>query len=61
MAVIDIEKIKTQDEVILEVRKIKDDLARAFSYDIKKMLAVARMRQKASCRTVVAPPARKDA
>ena len=36
MAVIDIEKIKTQDEVILEVRKIKDDLARAFSYDIKK-------------------------
>ena len=61
MAVIDIEKIKTQDEVILEVRKIKDDLARAFCYDIKKMLAEARIRQKASNRTVVSPPAKKDA
>ena len=61
MAVIDIEKIKTQDEVILEVRKIKDDLARAFSYDVKKMVADARIRQQASCRTVVSPPAKKDA
>ena len=61
MAVIDIEKIKTQDEVILEVRKIKDDLASAFSYDIKKMLVEARLRQKVSCRTVVSPSAKKDA
>ncbi len=61
MAVIDIEKIKTQDEVIQEIRKIKNDLARAFSYDIKKMLNEARMKQKASGRTVVSLPARKDA
>jgi hypothetical protein len=61
MAIIDIEKIKTQDEVILEVRKIKDDLARAFSYDIKKMLDAARMKQKASGHTVLPPPAKQDA
>ena len=34
MAVINIEEIKTQDEVIQAIRKIKDDLAKAFSYDI---------------------------
>ncbi len=32
-----------------------------FSYDIKKMLNQARMKQKASGRTVVSPPAKKDA
>jgi hypothetical protein len=61
MTVVDLEKIATQDEVILEVRKIKDDLAKAFSYDIRKMLAEARIKQKASRRKVVSPPARKDA
>ena len=61
MAVIDIEKIKTQDKIILEVRKIKDDLARNFSYDIKQILSDARIRQKASCRIVISPPAKKNA
>ena len=60
MAVIDIEKIETKDEIIQEVRKIKDDLASAFGYDMKKMLAEARMKQKASRRTVLSPPAKKD-
>jgi hypothetical protein len=61
MAVIDIEQIETKDEVISEIRKIKDDLARAFCYDIRKMLDEARIKQKASCRTIVSPPIKKDA
>jgi hypothetical protein len=60
MAVIDIENIKTQDVVILEMRQIKDDLAKAFGYDIKKMLAEARIRQQASGRTIIAPPTKKN-
>ncbi|MCH8294796.1 hypothetical protein IH992_27240 [Candidatus Poribacteria bacterium] len=60
MAVINIEEIKTQDEVIQAIRKIKDDLAKAFSYDIKKMLAEARIRQKVGNRKVVSPPSRTD-
>ena len=56
MAVRDIENIQTKDEVIHEVRKIKDELAKAFSYDMKKMLKAARMRQKTSGHTVLPPP-----
>lgn len=58
MTTLHIEKIKIQDEVILEIREIKDSLARAFSYNIKKILAEARIRQKASSRTVLSPPAK---
>ena len=56
MAIVDIEKMQTKDEVIQEVRKIKDDLAKAFAYDMKKMLDAARMRQQTSGRTVLSPP-----
>lgn len=51
-------KSNVQDKVILEVRKIKDDLARVFGYDIKKILADARERQKSCGRLIISPPAR---
>ena len=44
-----------------EVRKIKDNLAKAFAYDLKKMLDAARMRQKTSGHTILSPPARQNA
>ena len=36
MALIEIEHAQTKDEIIQEVRKIKDDLAKAFAYDLKE-------------------------
>jgi hypothetical protein len=54
-------EIKTHDEVILELRKIKDDLARANNYDIKKILTEARSRQKTTHRAILSPPVRKNA
>ena len=61
MALIEVEHIQTKDEVMQEVRKIKDDLAKAFSYDLKKMLDAARMRQKTSGHTILSPPAELNA
>jgi len=61
MAVRDLENIQTKDEVIHEVRKIKDDLAKAFAYDMKKMLEAARMRQKTSGHIVLPPPTKPSA
>ena len=61
MALLDIEYIQTRDEVMQEVRKIKDNLAKAFAYDLKKMLDAARMRQKTSGHTILSPPARQNA
>jgi hypothetical protein len=61
MALIDIEHIQTRDEVIQEVRKIKDDLAKAFAYDLRKMLDAARMRQKTNGHIILSPPARHNA
>ena len=61
MALIDIEHVQTRDEVIQEVRKIKEDLAKAFEYDLKKMLDAARMRQKTSGHIILSPPARQNA
>jgi hypothetical protein len=60
MPLIDTEDVQTKDEVIQEVRKIKDHLAKAFAYDLKKMLDAARMRQKTSDHTILPPPARKN-
>lgn len=61
MALIEVERVQTTDEVIQEVRKIKDDLAKAFSYDLKKMLDAARMGQKTSGHAIVSPPAKQHA
>ena len=52
--------LQAKDAVIQEVRKIKDDLAKAFAYDLKKMLDAARMRQKTSNHTILPPPARQN-
>jgi hypothetical protein len=60
MALANIEHVQTKDEVIQEVRKIKDNLAHNFAYDLKKMLDAARMRQKTSGYTILYPPARKN-
>ena len=60
MALNDIEHVQTRDEVIQEVRKIKDYLAKVFAYDLKKMLDAARMRQKTSGHTILSPPARQN-
>ncbi len=49
----------TTDEVVLEVRKIKEQLAEAFDFDIDRILANARERQAESDRVVIpGPPAR---
>ena len=61
MALIEVDHVQTKDEVIQEVRKIKDDLAKVFSYDLKKMLDAARMRQKTSGHTILPPPAKQNA
>lgn len=61
MALIDIKKNKTHDEVIEEIRKIKDDLARKNNYDIKKMLTEARSKQKETRCTILSPPDRNRA
>jgi len=61
MAMIELDHVQTKDEVIQEVRKIKDDLAKEFSYDLKKMLDAARMRQKTSGHTILSPPVKQNA
>ena len=61
MTLNEMEHGQSKDEVIQEVRKIKDDLARAFAYDLKKMLDAARLRQKTSDHPILSPPARQNA
>jgi hypothetical protein len=49
---------ETADEVIREVRKIKEELAKSFDFDLDRILEDARERQKESHRTILSPPAR---
>jgi hypothetical protein len=51
-----IEDKETRDEVLAEVRAIKDSLAAAVNYDIRKILDQARENQKQAERPVPAPP-----
>ena len=46
----------TTDDVVLEVRKIKEQLAEAFDFDIDRILADARERQGQSDRVVIPGP-----
>ena len=46
----------TTDEVVREVRNIKEQLAQAFDFDIDRILADAREKQRKSGRNVVSPP-----
>ena len=50
---------ETRDEVLHEVRRIKETLAESMGYDIDRMLDDARRREKESGRTVLPPPVRK--
>ncbi len=45
----------TTDEVIREVRKIKEQLAQAFDFDIDRIVADAREKQQHGGRKVLAP------
>ena len=52
---------RTADEVVEEVRRIKWDLAKSMDFDVDRILADARERQKETRRTVLSPPVRHDA
>lgn len=45
-----------KDEVVDEVRKVREDQAARFSYDLKAILDDARKRQRTSGRPIVAAP-----
>ena len=51
----------TTDEVVREVRQIKEQLAQKFDFDIDRILADAREKQRASDRKILAPSAPKPA
>lgn len=48
-----------KDPIVEEVRRIRDELAARFNYDIKSIVENARKEQKASGRKVVSFPPRK--
>jgi hypothetical protein len=52
---------QTTDEVIREVRRIKEDLARSFDFDLHRIFEDARQRQKESGREILPPPPRQGA
>ena len=56
-----IKKTTTTDEVILEVRKIKEQLAQAFDFDIDRILVDAKDKQRKSDRKILSPPVAKPA
>jgi hypothetical protein len=51
-----IEVKETIDEVMAEVRAIKEALAKEENYDIDRILESMRQRQEASGRTLIHPP-----
>ena len=51
----------SRDEVLAEVRRIKETLAASMDYDIKRILDDARRRQNEGGRTVLPAPPRKKA
>lgn len=53
-----IEELKTQDEVLREVREIKEKLAAAHGFDVRRILAEARANQAKSRRTIIPARAR---
>ncbi len=50
----------TRDEVIHEMRRIKQALAESMDFDIDRILEDARLKQKQSGRKVLSPPVRQD-
>jgi len=51
-----IKQSTTTDEVIQEVRTIKENLARSMDFDIDRILDDAREKQQESGRTILSPP-----
>ena len=51
-----IDEAPTTDEIIREVRAIKETLARSVDYDIQRILEDARGRQRSSGRKIIAAP-----
>ena len=51
---------ETTDEVLKEVRAIKEKLARSMGFDVRRILADARRRQARSGRKVISPPPRRN-
>jgi hypothetical protein len=49
-------RIYITDEVVKDVRRIKEQLAELMDFDIDRMLEDARQRQRNSGRTVLPPP-----
>ena len=56
-----IKESTTTDEVVREVRKIKEQLAQAFDFDIDRILADAREKQRKGGRKILSPPVANDA
>lgn len=52
---------ETTDVVVQEIRRIKDTLAKSMNYDIDRILADARQKQKLSGKKVLPPPIRQKA
>ena len=51
-----IDEVQSTDEIIREIRTIKETLAQALNYDVHRILEDARKRQQAGGRKVIAPP-----
>lgn len=54
----DVIDIHSEDEVIQEVRRIKESLAGSMDFDVERIIADARERQAQGGRTVLPPPVR---
>jgi hypothetical protein len=52
---------ETKDEVIREVRRIKEELAAAAGFDIDRIIEDSRRRQNETGQRIVAPPVRDHA
>ena len=52
---------ESRDEVLHEVRRIKEELAKAMDFDLDRIFEDAKQRQKESGRKIIPPPVRKAA
>ena len=52
---------KTTDEIIQEIRRIKESLAKSMDFDIDRIIENARKKQRKSGREILSPPVRQDA
>jgi hypothetical protein len=50
---------ESSDEIIQEVRRIKETLAKSMNHDVRRILGDGRRKQKENGRTVVPPPVKR--